>query len=161
LECKYELYDLLKNNCIKFKEDEISSIILWIENLDYSNEYVEQNKKDITKWNIYYKKEWLTALKDNNLEANNLYTEYNKSNYDEYIYPGMDYWMDVIENDIIKQDDNTIDCIIEFDKLLEDIKISPSKYNYSDILKYVENNLDEAISKLTKKHILMYHTLVF
>ncbi|OQA81068.1 MAG: hypothetical protein BWY32_00573 [bacterium ADurb.Bin243] len=87
---KDELYNLFKNNCLKFTENEIDSFSDWVEKHSYyinpEHKYSDDEQSKIL---AFYKKEWLTALKESkNEKIINSYSHYNKINPSEVTYSG-------------------------------------------------------------------------
>lgn len=89
---RHELYPLLQNNAIKFKFDEISKCINWVELLKIDNEIDSEDEKNLIL--AYRKKEWyyaLTASNDSRIKEK--YSYYDKINSAPIKHPGRDFWM--------------------------------------------------------------------
>ncbi len=89
---KHELYKLLDDRIALFSDDEIDTVIGWVESLDYSEYYKDRTSKQIEIITAYRKKEWLLTIKDYSLKANELYKIYNELAPEEIEHPGYDYW---------------------------------------------------------------------
>lgn len=91
---KHELYELLKNNCKTFIDEQIDKILDWIETKDYyiSNEIKDDQEKK-NKILAYRKREWLSTLLDTeNTKIISKYDMYAKVNPADIQHPGFDYW---------------------------------------------------------------------
>jgi hypothetical protein len=82
-ELKHELYELVKNNCRLFTDEQVEKMINWIEKASYissdvKHEYFKDNQEDIKKYIALKKKEWLTALLETKNEK--VLEKYNKYN---------------------------------------------------------------------------------
>jgi len=98
---KHEIYELLKNNCNNFEDQEINKIINWIESKNYYiPDEIKGREDKINKLLAYRKKEWLSAIvKSHNSKIKNLYQRYNKINPEELDHPGFIYWSEQIDGE--------------------------------------------------------------
>jgi hypothetical protein len=91
---KYELRELLKNNCKQFLGEQIDRVLGWIESRNYviaDNAKKEQRDKILA----YRKKEWLSALiETQNAKVMEAYQKYNAIEPEEPSHPGFDLWME-------------------------------------------------------------------
>lgn len=96
---KHEIYELLKDNCSSFNEDEINKIVEWIETNDYYvSDRAKSNPNKIKRTIAYQKLEWLSAFKNlDNEKINGLFTKYKKICPTEHEHPGMDSWVGELE----------------------------------------------------------------
>ena len=104
-ELKHELYELVKNNCRLFTDEQVEKIINWIEKASYissdvKHEYFKDNQEDIKKYVALKKKEWLTALLETkNEKVLEKYNKYDGINPKEITHPGYDYWFEDWQGD--------------------------------------------------------------
>ena len=104
-ELKHELYELVKNNCRLFTDEQVEKMINWIEKASYissdvKHEYFKDNQEDIKKYIALKKKEWLTALLETkNEKVLEKYNKYNDINPKEITHPGYDYWFEDWQGD--------------------------------------------------------------
>ena len=90
---KYELRELLKNNCKQFSEEQIDKVLGWIESRDYKISEVNKEQRD--KILAYRKKEWLSALTETqNAKVIEAYKKYIAIEPEEPPHPGFDVWME-------------------------------------------------------------------
>lgn len=87
---KHEIYELLRNNCNKFDEEEIDLLIDWIEGKDYFiSDYIKSDEQKIKKSIAYKKKEWLLAIKETDYQpVIDLFNKYNSVNPTKISHPG-------------------------------------------------------------------------
>lgn len=134
---KHELYVLFENHASDFNNENISQIIKWIENIDFT--YLDKerelkiNKKKII---ALKKKEWLFSLRsNNNVDIQKLFKKYNSINPIELDHPGLDFWSGNFEwvddeempqqfEDIYKKSNN------EIVKILKGVEVNRDKNNY-------------------------------
>jgi hypothetical protein len=91
---KHELYELLKNNCSVFTNEQITKVLNWIES--NKNYYIpkDENEDQVNKMIAYKKKEWLSALLETkNRDILSSYEKYNNINPAELDHPGFVFWM--------------------------------------------------------------------
>jgi hypothetical protein len=104
-ELKHELYELVKNNCRLFTDEQVEKMINWIEKASYissdvKHEYFKDNQEDIKKYIALKKKEWLTALiETKNEKVLEKYNKYDDINPKEITHPGYDYWFEDWQGD--------------------------------------------------------------
>ena len=104
-ELKHELYELVKNNCRLFTDEQVEKMINWIEKARYissdvKHEYFKDNQEDIKKYVALKKKEWLTALLETkNERVLEKYNKYDDINPKEITHPGYDYWFEDWQGD--------------------------------------------------------------
>lgn len=104
-ELKHELYELVKNNCRLFTDEQVEKTINWIEKASYissdvKHEHFKDNQEDIKKYIALRKKEWLTALLGTkNEKVLEKYNKYNEINPKEIAHPGIDYWFEDWQGD--------------------------------------------------------------
>jgi len=91
---KYELRELLKNNCKQFSEEQIDKVLDWIESRNYKiSDNVKKEQRD--KILAYRKKGWLSALAETqNSKVKEAYQKYNAIEPEEPSHPGFDVWME-------------------------------------------------------------------
>jgi len=91
---KHETYELLKNHCTKFSDEEINKIIGWVETENrFIPETLVNEKEKIAKLEAYQKKEWLSSiLGSNKPEVTELFNTYDKINSEKVDHPGFVYW---------------------------------------------------------------------
>jgi len=91
---KYELRELLNDNCKQFSGEQIDTVLGWIESGNYEiadNATGEQRDKILA----YRKKEWLSALiETQNAKVMEAYQKYNAIEPKEPSHPGFDVWME-------------------------------------------------------------------
>lgn len=93
---KHELYELLKNNCMQFSEEQIDKVLEWIEFRNYKIQD-NFNKEQSDKYLAYRKKEWLSALTETqNDKVIEAYKKYNAIEPKERPHPGFDMWVENI-----------------------------------------------------------------
>lgn len=87
---KHEIYELLKNNCSNFDEEEIELLIDWIESKDYFiSDYIKGDEQKIKESIAYRKKEWLLAIKETeDQRVIDLFNEYKSVNSTKISHPG-------------------------------------------------------------------------
>lgn len=89
---EHELYEFLKNNCMKFNNKEITKLINWIETEDYSA-FDDDEPKLKEEQIAYQKKKWLSALeKSQNSTVKAKIKYYNEINPAELKNPGFLIW---------------------------------------------------------------------
>lgn len=89
VDCKHELYELIKKHAKEFKSEQISKLINWIEIKDYGNYQSEE------KYIALLKKEWLKPLRSTKDErVIDLYEKYDQINPAKKDHPGFDFWME-------------------------------------------------------------------
>lgn len=104
-ELKHELYELVKNNCCLFTDEQVEKMINWIEKANYissdiKHEHFKDNQEDIKKYIALRKKEWLTALLETkNKKVKEKYNKYNEINPKEIVHPGIDFWFEDWQGD--------------------------------------------------------------
>jgi len=107
---KYELYELIKNNCSVFTKEQINKILEWVESKKYHiPEDLKNDKDQVEKILAFRKKEWIFTLLDTkDLEVLSLYKNYDKINPAELDHPGFNFWLEIrweyespIEKDIL------------------------------------------------------------
>lgn len=104
-ELKHELYELVKNNCCLFTDEQVEKMINWIEKASYissdvKHEYFKDNQEGIKKYIALKKKEWLTALLETkNEKVLEKYNKYDDINPKEITHPGYDYWFEDWQGD--------------------------------------------------------------
>jgi hypothetical protein len=92
---KHELYELLKNNCSVFTNEQITKVLNWIES--NKNYYIpkDEDEDQVNKMIAYQKKEWLSALLETkNRDILSSYEKYNNINPAELDHPGFVFWME-------------------------------------------------------------------
>lgn len=168
---RHEFYKLLEDRSSQFDEEEFNKLIDWIEELDYSEHY--QNE-ELAEYTAYQKKEWLLCLKADNNKAKNLYDKYNEIYPHEIEHPGFDSWfsgfVEVVGNE------SSIDNIDKFCELAVDEQIVYiKKFNpleeaqgsfttdddlqeglAKDFAKCVRKNPEKYINEIEKIHDLEY-----
>ncbi len=99
---KHELYELLKNNYSFFTDEQIKTVIKWIENKKYYISDEDKNDENVVKKILAFsKKEWLFALLETkNKEIISLYQKYDSINPTKLEHPGFDIWTETTWGDI-------------------------------------------------------------
>jgi len=91
---KHELYDLFKDHCRDFTDEQISRILNWIENEDHDK--LKKYYKDAKEFEIsiaHHKKEWLTSLLEtSNPKVTEAYGRYSEIVPGEIEHPGYIVW---------------------------------------------------------------------
>jgi len=93
---KHELYELFKNNCSVFTNEQITKVLNWIESKNYYiPEDIKKDKEAVEKIKAIGKKEWLSALLETkNSDVLSSYEKYNKINPSQLDHPGFVFWME-------------------------------------------------------------------
>ena len=86
---RHEYCKLLTDRAKIFTDDELQKVLEWIEKLDYSRYYTDDELIFVS---AYKKKEWLLCIKDYSNEAEKLYKKYNKIAPEEIEHPCFDSW---------------------------------------------------------------------
>jgi len=91
---EHEVYSLLKDNCTKFTEANITKIITWIESIpDLYSKLFSEDKQRAENALILEKRKWLLSCqKANNEIINALYEKYTEQNSVEIKHPGWPMW---------------------------------------------------------------------
>lgn len=94
IEIKHELFDLFKNNCEKFTDEQLERILFWIETKKYvPPEQISEKPEEIEKFLAYRKKEWLLSLLGSNYKKiQETYREYDQKNPTKIEHPGFLIW---------------------------------------------------------------------
>jgi len=94
IEIKHELFELFKNNCEKFTDEQLERILFWIETKKYvPPEQISEKPEEIEKFLAYRKKEWLLSLLGSNYKKiQDTYREYDQKNPTKIEHPGFLIW---------------------------------------------------------------------
>ena len=93
-EIKHELFELFKNNCEKFTDEQLDRILFWIETKKYvPPAQISEKPDEIEKFLAYRKKEWLLSLSGSNYrKIQDAYQEYDLKNPTKVEHPGFLIW---------------------------------------------------------------------
>lgn len=88
---KHELYEFFTNHCEEFSDDEVNTVIEWIET--YHEEIIpDEEKEEQEKYLAYVKKEWLLALlPTGSSEVQTLFNHYNSIDPTKISHPGRNF----------------------------------------------------------------------
>lgn len=86
---KHEVYELFNNHCLTFSDNEIQTILDWIETASYYEYRVSDDEDVQQKYLARCKKEWLLSLlSTNNPDVQKIYEKYHTINPVEISHPG-------------------------------------------------------------------------
>ncbi|WAC04298.1 MAG: SIR2 family protein [Methanoregula sp.] len=89
---KHELYELLKQHCNKFSDQQIKKVIEWIETQTYHEDKISDDPLVQGKYLAYHKKEWLSALlPKGDPQVEDLFAKYQSINPAELKHPGRSF----------------------------------------------------------------------
>lgn len=155
-EIETELYSLFELNCSSFTNDEVSSVINWIETKDFGNNFKYMEDEQAIEVAIaHIKVKWFySILKTENNYVISKYEEYCKIDPIKSIHSG-----DISHVTQIKEDINTSDKDIEFSIMSNEEIINYfnlletqdfEKFTKLRIYSFLENSVSENPKKLTK-----------
>jgi len=93
-ETMHELFELFRNNCERFTDEQLDRILFWIETKKYvPPEQISEKPEEIEKFLAYHKKEWLLSLLGSNYKKiRDAYREYDQKNPTKVEHPGFLVW---------------------------------------------------------------------
>lgn len=94
---KHELFELFRSNCTSFSDEQIRTVIHWIESKKYRiKDEVKKDEELVKKILARDKKEWLSAIiETKHPKILELYEKYDKIFPEEIDHPGFDIWFEV------------------------------------------------------------------
>lgn len=90
----HELYEFFKNNCKKFNEEQLKTIVNWVETRKFSlPKEIIDSPREQEKYLALHRKEWLSALLESGKpNIKQIYEKYDQINPTEIEHPGFLIW---------------------------------------------------------------------